>query len=61
MVRPKIKEIEFISTFRLAMAITLIPIWIVFIVLTLAFSVSSFGGLLYLVFVYGVVLLAVKI
>lgn len=61
MVRPKIKEIEFISTFRFAMAITLIPIWILFIVLTLAFSVSSFAGLLYLVFVLGAALLAVKI
>ncbi|WP_299334017.1 1-acyl-sn-glycerol-3-phosphate acyltransferase [uncultured Psychroserpens sp.] len=60
-VKPKIKEVEFISTFRFAMAITLVPIFllIVFVLLSTIFQFQI--GALYLIFVIVLVLLAVKL
>ncbi len=59
--QPKIKEVEFIATFRFAIALTLVPIYLIFIGLILA---SFFGfkvALLYVLFMLILDLLAVKL
>ena len=60
LIEPKITEIEFVSTFRFAIAITLVPIWILAITIILA-SVAGFQlAVMYLIFVLGLALFAVK-
>jgi cytochrome b561 len=59
--QPKIKEVEFIATFRFAIALTLVPIYLLIIGLILT-SVFGFKiALLYVLFVLVLDLLAVKL
>lgn len=60
-VKPKIKEIEFVATFRFAIAITLIPIWIVIVALILGFLLGAKAALVYVLFTLVSSLLAVKL
>ena len=56
LIKPKINEVEFVATFRFAIAITLVPIWI----LTVSFTLTMImGGLVGVYFLLGVLLLAV--
>nr|WP_321223280.1 lysophospholipid acyltransferase family protein [uncultured Psychroserpens sp.] len=59
--QPKIKEIEFISTFRFAIAITLVPLFILIAMLIIGFLCSTKLALLYLLSVIILALLAVKL
>jgi len=59
--QPKIKEIEFIATFRFAIAITLVPIYLLIICLVLASVFTSIFGLSYFILVITLSLLAVKL
>lgn len=59
--KPKIKEIEFIATFRFTIAITLVPLWIVLITVILGLTLGWFVGVIYLVSVFTMALLAVKL
>lgn len=58
--KPKIKEDEFISTFRFALAITLVPLWILLIVLILAATIGWAVSMSYLVFSVILMLVFVK-
>ncbi len=58
---PKIKEVEFVATFRFGLAISIVPIWLVFIMLIL---IGCFGiqiGLAYFILSVLVSLIAVKL
>ena len=59
--KPKIKELEFTATFRLAVGLTLVPIYLllIFVLLSLTFSLQI--GLLYLLITIVITLLAVKL
>ncbi|WP_248723467.1 1-acyl-sn-glycerol-3-phosphate acyltransferase [Seonamhaeicola sp. ML3] len=60
-IEPKIKELEFKSTFRFAVALTIVPFWVL---LLFAFILIYFGwqmGLIYLAISLLVALLAVKL
>ena len=59
--QPKIKEIEFTSTFRFAIAITLVPLYLLIICFVLASVFTPVIGLGYLVFVFVLGLFAVKL
>ena len=59
--QPKIKEIEFISTFRFALAITLGPLWVMSVFFVLAVNLSLVVALSYLVTSICVTFLAVKL
>ena len=59
--QPKITDLEFLSTFRFAVAITLVPIWILLLAVVL---VSNFGWLVALGFIISILtltLLTVKL
>jgi len=58
--RPKIKEIEFISTFRFAIAITLVPIYLFIVTIVLLNIHSVLAGLLYLTLSLIIALFAIK-
>lgn len=60
-VQTKIKEIEFMATFRFALAITLVPIFVLTISLILLFLVSFKLALMYFFSVILLTLLAVKL
>ncbi|PTM02151.1 MAG: glycerol acyltransferase [Bacteroidetes bacterium] len=60
-VKPKIKEPEFIATFRFAMALTLVPIYLIFIVIIGAITISLSASFIYLIIVILISLLAVKL
>ena len=59
--QPKIKEIEFTSTFRFAIAITLVPLYLLIMCFALASLWTPVIGLGYLLFVLILALLAVKV
>jgi hypothetical protein len=59
-VKPRIKEEEFISTFRFAVSITLVPIWILFLVLVFTFTIGWVLAMSYLVFIIILMILFVK-
>ncbi|MGJ5643180.1 1-acyl-sn-glycerol-3-phosphate acyltransferase [Formosa sp. S-31] len=59
--RPKIKEIEFISTFRFALAITLVPVWLLIVGLVLGSVLGWTAGVSWLLTVLLLQLLAVKL
>jgi len=59
-IEPKIDEEEFLSTFRFSVAISLVPIWILTLVIILTSVYGLTVGLGYLLFVLSVALLAVK-
>lgn len=60
-VKPKINEIEFLSTFRFAIAITLVPLWIILVCLLLLFLLGWTYALGYLLLTLCLILLTVKI
>lgn len=60
-IKPKIKEIEFVATFRFAIVITLVPLWIVGLSLLLGSYLDWLFALSYLVNVLTFSLLAVKL
>jgi len=57
---PKIDEVEFIGTFRFAIAITLVPIWVLVITIILASNFGLSYGIAYLLFVLCLTLITVK-
>ena len=59
--QPKIKEIEFTSTFRFALAITLIPFYLLIITVLLSVLFSLKIAIIYLISVLIISLLAVKL
>lgn len=59
-VQPKIEDIEFTSTFRFAIALTLVPIWLLALMFFLAFTVGWFWAFIYLVTVLCIALITVK-
>ncbi|MBN4047076.1 1-acyl-sn-glycerol-3-phosphate acyltransferase [bacterium AH-315-P13] len=59
--QPKIKEIEFTATFRFAIAITLVPLYLLIICLVLASMFTLTIGLSYFILVITLSLLAVKL
>ena len=59
--QPKIKEIEFTSTFRFAVAITLVPIYLILLFFVLFFLIGFKLTILYLLGVILLALLAVKL
>jgi len=61
LVKPKIKEPEFIATFRFAMVLTLVPIYLLIMLFTLSLSVSLTVGFFYVFLVILIALLAVKL
>jgi len=60
LIQPKISEEEFIGTFRFAVAISLVPIWILVITMLLASIVSFQLAMIYLIFVLVLTLITVK-
>ena len=59
--QPKIKEIEFTSTFRFAIALTLVPLFIILVMLTLGFVLPIKFAFMYLLNVIVLTLLSVKL
>lgn len=57
---PKIKEIEFVSTFRFAVGITLVPIYLLAITSILAIYIGCFYALFYLLAVLLLALITIK-
>jgi 1-acyl-sn-glycerol-3-phosphate acyltransferase len=60
-IKTKIDEVEFIATFRFAIAITLVPIWIVLCCFLLAFNFGFMFGIAYFLSVLLITLLSVKL
>lgn len=60
-IKPKIEEVEFIATFRFALAITLVPFWIVLHGVIIALNFGIFYLATYLVSTFIVALLSVKL
>ena len=60
-IQPKVKEIEFMSTFRFAVAISLVPIYMLVITLTLVFLFGFKLALYYVLAVLAFTLLAIKL
>ncbi|MEO8934294.1 MAG: lysophospholipid acyltransferase family protein [Xanthomarina sp.] len=60
-IKPKIKEVEFIATFRFALSITLVPFWILILILVIVLNYGVFYGLAYLLIVLLIALLSVKL
>ncbi|NNC50903.1 MAG: glycerol acyltransferase [Flaviramulus sp.] len=58
--QPKIKEIEFMSTFRFAVALTLVPFWVLALVILLTINFSWIIGLGFLLFTLSIALISVK-
>jgi len=59
--KPKIKEPEFTATFRFAIALTLVPIYLIIITVILTLTTSLLFGLCYFFIVLLIALLAVKL
>ncbi|TJY32956.1 glycerol acyltransferase [Pontimicrobium aquaticum] len=60
-VKPKIKEIEFVSTFRFALAVTLVPFWLLSVVAVITVFFSFCIALYYLTLSLLLALLAIKL
>ncbi|MHA7944707.1 lysophospholipid acyltransferase family protein [Formosa sp. 3Alg 14/1] len=59
--QPKIKEKEFTGTFRFAIGLTVVPLWILILVLVIAFNLSWFMAVNVLIGILGLALCAVKL
>ena len=59
--QPKIKEIEFTSTFRFAIAVTLIPFYLLIVIVVITMLLSFKIALMYLLFVLVLALLTSKL
>jgi 1-acyl-sn-glycerol-3-phosphate acyltransferase len=60
-IEPKIDEIEFVSTFRFTVAITLVPFYLLIIIVLLSLFYGWLWALTYFIFVLGLALLAIKL
>ncbi|WP_233451029.1 1-acyl-sn-glycerol-3-phosphate acyltransferase [Hanstruepera ponticola] len=60
-VKPRINEIEFVSTFRFAIAITLVPGWIFVVALILGVCFGGIAAFYFVLFTLATSLLAVKL
>jgi hypothetical protein len=60
-VKPKIDEPEFMATFRFAMALTLVPLYLIISMLIIIWLSSITFGLIYLAAVLLITLCAVKL
>lgn len=60
-VQPKVKEIEFMATFRFAIVITLIPIWLLLLTFLLTLYIGGYFALGFLIGTLLISLLAVKL
>jgi 1-acyl-sn-glycerol-3-phosphate acyltransferase len=60
-VQPKVKEIEFMATFRFAIVITLVPVWVLIIMLFIGSYIGGFYALVFLIATLLASLLAVKL
>lgn len=60
-VQPKITELEFVSTFRFVVAITLVPFWILIISVVLLLNFGWLAGLIYFVSSLVLALLTTKL
>ncbi|PWK17929.1 lysophospholipid acyltransferase family protein [Xanthomarina spongicola] len=60
-IKPKIKEVEFIATFRFAIAISLVPIWLLLCCFVLASNFGLIYGIAYVLSVLIITLLSVKL
>lgn len=60
-IKPKIKEVEFVATFRFAIVITLVPLWLIGICLVIASSMGLSVGLCFLLVLLIIALAAVKL
>ncbi|MEL0456103.1 lysophospholipid acyltransferase family protein [Flavobacteriaceae bacterium SZ-1-7] len=60
MVQPKVTEIEFLSTFRFVVAITLVPIWVLLLSIVLTTNFGWSMALVYFIGVLGTTLVVVK-
>ena len=61
LLKPKVKELEFISTFRFAVALTLVPFYLLIITFVIASIYTLSIGLLYLIASLLLALLAIKL
>lgn len=59
--QPEIKEIEFTATFRFAIAITLVPFWLLLIAIVLTFVFSGTIAISFIISALIIALLAVKL
>jgi len=59
--KPKINELEFMATFRFAIAITLVPIYLLIVIVILSITISMLVGFYYFLIVLLIALLAVKL
>jgi hypothetical protein len=59
--KPRIKEIEFVSTFRFAVALTLVPLYLLIITFVVMLFFSVTVGLIYLISSLLLALLAIKL
>jgi 1-acyl-sn-glycerol-3-phosphate acyltransferase len=60
LIQPKVTEEEFMGTFRFAVAISLVPIWILAITMLLAAKFSFLLAITYLIFVFVLAFITVK-
>lgn len=60
-VEPKIKEVEFVATFRFAVAISLVPLWLLIVGIVLGLCFGSVIAVYYILSTLLVTLLAVKL
>jgi 1-acyl-sn-glycerol-3-phosphate acyltransferase len=61
LIEPKIDEIEFVSTFRFVMVITLVPFYLLIIILLISTFFSWIIAFMYFIFVLIIALLTVKL
>ena len=59
-VKPKIEEIEFISTFRFTIALTLVPIWLILLGVLFSFLFSWMVGVGFIIFVLLLEIITIK-
>ncbi|PWI30445.1 glycerol acyltransferase [Flavobacteriaceae bacterium LYZ1037] len=60
-IKPKIDEVEFIATFRFAIAITLVPLWLLIICMIITLNFGLLFGITYFLSVLLVTLISVKL
>lgn len=60
-IKPKIDEVEFIATFRFALSITLVPIWVLMISIIVALNFGLLYGITYGLLILIIALFSVKL
>jgi hypothetical protein len=61
LIKPKVKEVEFVATFRFAIVVTLVPMWILVVSLLLATLFGFLMGFYYVIIIIVLAILAVKL